>query len=149
MGARSTRSEPPAKDAALFAALLAKHPHLTLWALVDDGRLRETAGKTELEFVGWSPTQTKTTLAAGVRAIGFAASLCEAPSTGAAHLLLVWRRAIVTQRSFPQVVAGVGASTRRRAANGARVERGDRGWHPRVWDHPQPEPDARLQLAVG
>jgi hypothetical protein len=66
MRARSTGSKPPSKDAALFAALLAKHPHLTLWALVDDGRLRETAGKAELEFVGWSLTETEATLAASI-----------------------------------------------------------------------------------
>ena len=45
---------------------LAKHPHLTLWALVDDGRLWETAGKAELEFVGWSLTETEATLAASI-----------------------------------------------------------------------------------
>ena len=113
MGARSTGSEPPSKDAALFAALLTEHSCIARGALVDDGRLRETAGKTELEFVGWSPTQTKTTLAAGVRAIGFAASRREVAAAGGAHTLLVCRRAIVTQRGFPsQVVAGVGASTR-------------------------------------
>ena len=74
MGARSTGSEPPSKDAALFATLLTEHSCITRGALVDDGRLRETASKAELELVGRSPTQTKTTLAAGVRAIGFAAS---------------------------------------------------------------------------
>lgn len=65
MRARSTGSKPSSKDAAVFAALVAKHPHLTLGALVDDGRLWKTAGKAELEFVGWSLTQTKSTLAAG------------------------------------------------------------------------------------
>ena len=64
MRARSTGSKPPSKDDALFAALLAKHPHLTFWALVDDGRLRQTAGKAELELVGESLTQTEATLAA-------------------------------------------------------------------------------------
>ena len=114
MRARSTGSEPPSKDAALCAALLAKHPHLTLWALVNDGRLWETAGKAELELVGWSLTETKTTLAAGVRAIGFAASRWEVAPARDAHPLLVCRRAIVTQRGCPsQVVAGVGASKRR------------------------------------
>ena len=66
MGARSSGSKPSSKDAALFAALLTKHPHLALGALVDDGRLRETAGKAELEFVGWSLTETEATLAASV-----------------------------------------------------------------------------------
>ena len=113
MGARSTRSEPPSKDAALFAALLTEHSCIARGALVDDGRLRETASKAELELVGRSPTQTKTTLAAGVRAIGFAASRWEVAPARDAHALLVCRRAIVTQRGCPsQVVAGVGASTR-------------------------------------
>jgi hypothetical protein len=98
MRALPTGSEPASKDAALFAALLAKHPHLTRWALVDDGRLGQTAGEAEQELVGWSPTQTKTTLAAGVRAIGLAASRGEVAPTHDAHPLLVCRRAIVTQR---------------------------------------------------
>jgi len=66
MRAGSTRSEPPSKDAAFFAALLAKHPRLTRWALVDDGRLRQTASKAELELVDRSLTQTEATLAAGI-----------------------------------------------------------------------------------
>jgi hypothetical protein len=113
MRARSTRSEPPSKDPALFATLLTEHSCIARGALVDDGRLRETASKAELELVGRSPTQTKTTLAAGVRAIGFAASRWEVAPARDAHALLVCRRAIVTQRGCPsQVVAGVGASTR-------------------------------------
>ena len=114
MRARSTGSKPPSKDAALFAALLAKHSHLTRWALVDDGRLRETGAKAELEFVGWSLTETEATLAAGVRAISFAALHREVAPARGAHALLVCRRAIVTQRGYPsRVVVGVGASTRR------------------------------------
>ena len=114
MRARSTGSEPSSKDAALFAALLAQHPHLTLWALVNDGRLRQTASKAELELVGRSPTQTKTTLTAGVRAIGFATSRWEAAPTRDAHALLVGKRAIVTQRSYPSQMAAVaGAWTHR------------------------------------
>ena len=66
MRARSSWSESSGKDAAFLAALLTEHPHLTLWALVNDGRLWETAGKAELELVGWSPTQTEPALAAGV-----------------------------------------------------------------------------------
>jgi len=66
MGARSTGSEPPSKDAALFAALLTEHSYIARGALVDDGRLWETAGKAELEFVGWSLTETEATLAAGI-----------------------------------------------------------------------------------
>jgi hypothetical protein len=113
MGARSTGSEPPSKDAALFAALVTEHSCIARGALVDDGRLRETASKAQLELVGRSPTQTKTTLAAGVRAIGFAASRWEVAPARGAHTLLVGRRAIVTQRGCPsQVVAVVGASTR-------------------------------------
>ena len=114
MGAHSSGSKPSAKDAALFAALLTEQSRIARGALVDDGRLRQTASKAELELVGRSPTQTKTTLAAGVRAIGFAASRWEVAPTRDAHALLVGKRAIVTQRSYPsQVVAGVGASTRR------------------------------------
>jgi len=66
MRARSSGSEASGKDAALFAPLLAKHPHLTLWALVNDGRLWETAGKAELELVGWSVTETEATLSARI-----------------------------------------------------------------------------------
>ena len=113
MRARSSRSKPSAKDAALVAALLTEQACLARRALVDDGRLWETAGKAELELVGWSLTQTKTALAAGVRAIGFAASRREEAPAGGAHTLLFERRAIVTQRGFPQVAAVVGASTRR------------------------------------
>src|SRR5215470_14415865 len=112
MGARSSGSEPSRKDAALLAALLTEQSRITRGALVDDGSLRQTPIQIELELIGWSPTQTKTTLAAGVRAIGFAASRCEVAPTGAAYPLLVWTRAIVTQRRCPsQVVAGAGAST--------------------------------------
>jgi hypothetical protein len=35
-------------------------------ALVDDGRRWETAGKAQLEFVGWSLAKTEATLAAGI-----------------------------------------------------------------------------------
>jgi len=67
MRARSTGSEPRSKDAALFAALLTEQACIARRALVeDDGRLWETAGKAELEFVGWSPTETEATLAAGI-----------------------------------------------------------------------------------
>jgi hypothetical protein len=113
MGAWSTGSEPSTKDAALFAALLAKHPHLTRWALVNDGRPREAAGKAKLELVGRSLTQTEATLAAGVRAIGFAASRREVAPARGARALLVCRRATVTQRGCPVQVVGVDASTRR------------------------------------
>ena len=58
MGARSTGSEPPSKDAALVAALLTEQAGIALWALVNDGCLREAAGKAELELVGWSLTET-------------------------------------------------------------------------------------------
>jgi hypothetical protein len=113
MGARSTGSKASAEDATLFATLLTEHSCIARGALVDDGRLRESIGKVELELVNRSPTQTKTTLAAGVRTIGFAASRREVAAAGGAHTLLVCRRAIVTQRGCPsQVVAGVGASTR-------------------------------------
>jgi hypothetical protein len=113
MRAQSSGTKPSAKDAALFATLLTEHSCIARGALVDDGRLWETASKAELELVSRSPTQTKTTLSAGVRAIGFAASRWEVVPTGAAYPLLVCRRAIVTQRSFPRVVVGVGAWTRR------------------------------------
>ena len=79
--------------------------------LVDDGRVWQTAGKVELEFVGWSLTETKGTLAAGVRAVVLAASSREVALASGAHTLLVGTRSIVTQRGFPsQRVAGVGAS---------------------------------------
>ena len=116
MGTQASGSEPSAKDAALVAALLTEHSCVARRALVDDGRLWETAGKAELEFVGWSPTQTEATLAAGIRAVGFAASRWEVAPAGDAHPLLVCRRAIVTQRSFihpSQVAVGVDASRRR------------------------------------
>jgi len=66
MGAWSSGPKPFAKDAALVAALLAEQPRIACGALVDDGCLRESAGKAELELVDRSPTQTKATLAAGV-----------------------------------------------------------------------------------
>jgi hypothetical protein len=66
MGAQSSGSKPSAKNAALFAALLTEQSRIARGALVDDGRLRETARKAQLELVGRSPTQTKTTLAAGI-----------------------------------------------------------------------------------
>jgi hypothetical protein len=114
MGAQCTGSEPPSKNAALFAALLTEQSRIAGGALVDDGRLREMARKAELELVGWSLAQTKATLAAGIRAIGFAASRVEVAPARGAHALLVGEPAIVTQRGYPsQVVAGVGASTRR------------------------------------
>jgi len=69
MRVRSAGSKPFAKDAALVAALLTQDACLTRGALVDDCRLWEPAGKAELELVGWALTETKATLAAGVRAI--------------------------------------------------------------------------------
>jgi phage baseplate assembly protein W len=66
MGARSSGAKPTAKNAALVTALLTKEPRITLRALVDDGRLWETAGKAQLELVGRSLTEAEATLAAGV-----------------------------------------------------------------------------------
>jgi hypothetical protein len=114
MGARSTRSEPPSKDAALVAALLTQQACLTRGALVDDGGQWEPVGKAELELVSWSPTETKATLAAGLGAVGLAATRREVTPAGGALTLLVGKPAIVTQRGYPsRVVVGVGASTRR------------------------------------
>jgi hypothetical protein len=59
MGAQSSGSKPSAKDAAFFAALLTEQSRIARGALVDDGRLRETASKAQLELVSRSPTQTK------------------------------------------------------------------------------------------
>ena len=66
MGARSSGSESSRKNAALLAALLTEQSRIARGALVDDGGLRQTPVQIELELVGRSPTQTKTTLAAGV-----------------------------------------------------------------------------------
>ena len=66
MRARSSGSEPFGKDAALFATLLTEQSRFAFGALVDDGRLRQTAVQAELELVGRSATQTKTMLTAGV-----------------------------------------------------------------------------------
>jgi hypothetical protein len=66
MGAKSSRSKPSAKDAALVATLLTEQAGITRWALVNDGRPRETVSEAELELVGRPLTQTKTTLAAGI-----------------------------------------------------------------------------------
>ena len=113
MGTQSSGSEPSRKDAALLAALLTEQSPVARGALVDDGGLRETGRKAELELVGRSPTQTKTTLAAGVRAIGFAAARWKVAPAHGAHPLVICRRAIVTQRRCPsQVVVGDDASTR-------------------------------------
>jgi len=77
MWAQPSGSKPSAKDAALVAALSTEYSRVARGALVDDGRLWETAGKAELELVGGSLTQTEATLAAGVRAAGFAAARWE------------------------------------------------------------------------
>ena len=109
MGAQCAGSKPTSKSTALVAALLTKERRITRGALVNDGRRWETAGKTELELVGWSLSETKATLAAGVRAVGLATSSWEMTTAHAAHTRLAGSRSIVTQRSFPQAAAGVGA----------------------------------------
>ena len=113
MGARSSGSKPTTEYAALVAALLTKERRITRGALVNDGRLWETASKAELELVGWSLAETKTTLAAGVRAVGLATSIWEVALACGAHARLAWSRSIVTQRSFPLAAADVDALTRR------------------------------------
>lgn len=110
MGARSPGSKPTTENAALVTALLAKEARIALRALVHDGRVWQTVGKTQGEFVGWSLTEAEATLAAGVRAVGLATLSGEVVPASAADALLVGSRAIVTQRSFPQVGAVVGAS---------------------------------------
>jgi len=65
MGARSSGSKPSAKDAAVFAALLTERSRIARGALIDYGGFRDPPVQAELKLVGWSPTQTKTTLAAG------------------------------------------------------------------------------------
>jgi hypothetical protein len=107
MGARCAGSKPTSKRTAIVAALPAKEPGITLRALVDDSRLWEPVGKAELDLVGWALTETKATLAAGVRAVGLATSSCEVATAHAAHARL--GRRIVTQRGFPQAAAVVGA----------------------------------------
>lgn len=109
MGARCAGSKPTSKGTAIVAALLAKEPGITLRALVDDGRLWEAAGKAELDLVGWALTETKATLAAGVRAVGLATSSWEVATAHAAHTRLAGSRRIVTQRSFPQAAVVDGA----------------------------------------
>ena len=113
MGARSSGSKPTTEYAALVAALLTKERRITRGALVNDGRLWETASKAELELVGWSLAETKTKLAASVRAVGLATSSWEVATAHAAHARLAGTRSIVTQRSFPLAAADVDASTRR------------------------------------
>jgi hypothetical protein len=66
MRARSSGSKPTTEYAALFAALLTEQSRIACRALVDDGRLWKTAGKAELELVGWSLTETEATLTAGI-----------------------------------------------------------------------------------
>ena len=85
MGARCAGSKPTSKSTALVAALLAKEPGITFGALVDDGRRWETAGKTELELVGWSLSETNATLAASVRAVGLATSSWEMTTAQTPH----------------------------------------------------------------
>src|SRR5437763_6576645 len=101
MGAQCAGSKPTSKSTALVAALVAKEPGITFGALVDDGRRWETAGKIELELVGWSLSETNATLAASVRAVGLATSSWEMTTAHAAHTRLAGSRSIVTQRSFP------------------------------------------------
>jgi hypothetical protein len=150
MGAWSTGSKPSSKNAALVAALLTKEACIALGALVDDGLVWQTPGKAELEFVSWPLTETKATLAAGVRAVGLAATSREVAPASGAHTLLVGSQSIVTQRGFPsQRVAGVGASKHQSVASGAHVERGGPGWHPPASGHLRPEPGARRRRAVG
>jgi hypothetical protein len=110
MGARCSGSKPTSKSTALVAALLAKEPRITLRALVDDGRLWETASKAQLEFVGRSLSETKATLPAGIRAVGLAASSEEVATAGAAYAQLIGGRAIVTQRRNPLLGVVVDAS---------------------------------------
>ena len=116
MRARCSGSKPSGKDAAVFAALLTEQAGVARGALVDDGGLRHPAVQAELELVGRSPSQTKTTLAAGIRAVGSATACREVASARRAHTLYFGWRAIVTQRGLirpSQVVVGVGALTRR------------------------------------
>ena len=112
MGARSSGSKPTTEYAALVAALLTKERRITRGALVNDGRLWETASKAELELVGRALTETKATLAASARAVGLATSSWEVATAHTAHTRLAGSRRIVTQRSFPQAAAVVGALKR-------------------------------------
>src|SRR4030088_1138013 len=98
MGAQCAGSKPTSKSTALVAALVAKERPITRGALVDDGRRWETASKAELELVGWSLAETKTTLAASVRAVGLATSGWEVATAHAAHTRLAESRIMVTQR---------------------------------------------------
>ena len=111
MRAASSGSKSSAEDAAVFATLVTERSRIARGALVDDGGLRQTRVQVELEFVGRSSTQTKTTLAAGGRAVGLAAARQEVSAARGAHALVDGNQAIVTQRSFPRVAAGVDAST--------------------------------------
>ena len=72
MRARCSGSKPPSKNAAVFAALLTEQAGVAREALVNDGGLRHLAVQAELELVSRSPSRTKTTLAAGIRAVGSA-----------------------------------------------------------------------------
>jgi hypothetical protein len=74
IGAWSSGAKPTAKDAALVAPLETQVPRLALRALVHDGGLRQAGAEAKVELVGRSLAAAEATLAAGIRAIGPAAT---------------------------------------------------------------------------
>lgn len=68
MGAFAARPQSLAENPAIIAALLAEVASLALRALIDDGRLGETAREDDRGLVGDGASESETALAAGGRA---------------------------------------------------------------------------------
>jgi hypothetical protein len=135
--------------ATVVTALLTKESSLTLWTLVDDRRLGQTCGQAESDLVRRTLAQAEAALSTRVVAIGLAAPNGESATARTAHPLVRRWSSIVTQRGFPPVAAGGGASSCPSKPAGGRHGPGDPGWRRPGWDHRRSAPDARPQPAVG
>ena len=145
----STRAQAPHKHATVVTALLTKASSVAFWALIDDRRLGQTCGDAESDLVRRTLAQAEAALSTRVVAIGFAALSGQSATASTAHPLVSRWSSIVTQRGFPPVVAGGGASSCLSKPAGGRHGPGDPGWRPPGWDHRRSGPDARPQPAVG
>ena len=145
----STGSQALHKHATVVAALLTKNSSVAFWALIDDRRLGQTCGHAELDLVRRTLAQAKAALSTRVVAIRLAALNRETATASAADPLARGWLAIVTQRGFPPVVAGGGASSCPSGPAGGRHGPGDPGWRRPGWDHRRSGLDARPRPAVG
>ena len=145
----STGSQALHKHATVVTALLTEASSLAFWTLVDDRRLWQTCGQTESDLVRRTLAQAEAALSTRVVAIGLAALSGENATARAAHPLVRRWSSIVTQRGFPPVVAGGGASSCPSKPAGGRHGPGDPGSRRPGWDHRRSAPDARPPPAVG